>query len=80
MTDFGRVLTAMVTPFTPEGEVDYRRAQELAEALIASGSDGLVVTGTTGESPTLTNDEKLRLYREVRTAIGNRATIVAGHL
>jgi len=78
MTDFGRVLTAMVTPFTPEGEVDYRRARELAEALISSGSDGLVVTGTTGESPTLTNDEKLRLYHEVRMAIGDRATIVAG--
>jgi 4-hydroxy-tetrahydrodipicolinate synthase len=68
----------MVTPFTPEGEVDYRRAQELAEALIASGSDGLVVTGTTGESPTLTNEEKLRLYREVRAAIGTRGAIVAG--
>ena len=78
MTEFGRVLTAMVTPFTPQGEVDYRRAQELAEALLASGSDGLVVTGTTGESPTLTNEEKLRLYREVRAAIGTRGTIVAG--
>jgi 4-hydroxy-tetrahydrodipicolinate synthase len=78
MTEFGRVLTAMVTPFTPEGAVDYRRARELAEALISSGSDGLVVTGTTGESPTLTEDEKLRLYHEVRQAIGNRATIVAG--
>jgi len=78
MTDFGRVLTAMVTPLTPEGEVDYRRARELAEALISSGSDGLVVTGTTGESPTLTEDEKLRLYHEVRMAIGNRGTIVAG--
>ena len=78
MTEFGRVLTAMVTPMTPEGEVDYRRARELAEALISSGSDGLVVTGTTGESPTLTNDEKLRLYHEVRMAIGDRGTIVAG--
>ena len=78
MTEFGRVLTAMVTPFDARGEVDYRRAQELAEALIASGTDGLVVTGTTGESPTLTNEEKLRLYREVRSAIGTRATIVAG--
>jgi len=78
MTDFGRVLTAMVTPFTPQGEVDYKRAQELAEALIASGTDGLVVTGTTGESPTLTSEEKLGLYRAVREAIGNRATIVAG--
>jgi 4-hydroxy-tetrahydrodipicolinate synthase len=78
MTDFGRVLTAMVTPFTPDGEVDYRRARELAEALISSGSNGLVVTGTTGESPTLTEDEKLRLYHEVRMAIGDRGTIVAG--
>ena len=78
MTDFGRVLTAMVTPFDARGEVDYKRAQELAEALIASGSDGLVVTGTTGESPTLTNEEKLRLYREVRAAIGTRGSIVAG--
>jgi 4-hydroxy-tetrahydrodipicolinate synthase len=78
MTDFGRVLTAMVTPFDANGEVDYRRARELAEALIASGSDGLVVTGTTGESPTLTNEEKLALYREVRSAIGTRGTIVAG--
>jgi 4-hydroxy-tetrahydrodipicolinate synthase len=68
----------MVTPFDARGEVDYKRAQELAEALIASGSDGLVVTGTTGESPTLTNEEKLRLYREVRAAIGTRGTIVAG--
>jgi len=78
MTDFVRVLTAMVTPFDAQGEVDYRRAQELAEALIASGSDGLVVSGTTGESPTLTSEEKLRLFREIRSAIGTRATIVAG--
>jgi 4-hydroxy-tetrahydrodipicolinate synthase len=78
MTDFGRVLTAMVTPFDAQGDVDYRRAQELAEALIASGTDGLVVSGTTGESPTLTTDEKLRLFRDIRDAIGTRATIVAG--
>jgi 4-hydroxy-tetrahydrodipicolinate synthase len=78
MADFGRVLTAMVTPFDAQGAVDYKRAQELAEALIASGTDGLVVTGTTGESPTLTTEEKLGLYRAVREAIGTRATIVAG--
>jgi 4-hydroxy-tetrahydrodipicolinate synthase len=78
MTDFGRVLTAIVTPFDSRGEVDYRRAQELAEALISSGTDGLVIAGTTGESPTLTGEEKLRLFREVRDAIGTRATIVAG--
>jgi len=78
MVDFGRVLTAMVTPFDAQGAVDYRRAQELAEALIASGTDGLVVCGTTGESPTLTTEEKLRLFRDIRDAIGTRATIVAG--
>lgn len=78
MADFGRVLTAMVTPFDAQGAVNYKRAQELAEALISSGTDGLVVTGTTGESPTLTTEEKLGLYRAVREAIGTRATIVAG--
>lgn len=78
MTEFGRVLTAMVTPFDEQGRVDYERAKQLALALLDSGTDGLVLTGTTGESPTLTNDEKLRLYAEVRSAIGNRGTIVAG--
>ncbi|MFN8523015.1 MAG: 4-hydroxy-tetrahydrodipicolinate synthase [Chloroflexota bacterium] len=78
MVEFGRVLTAMVTPLTESGAVDFDRAKELARALIDSGSDGLVVSGTTGESPTLTNEEKLRLFREVRSAIGNSAPIVAG--
>jgi len=78
MTEFGHVLTAMITPFDAQGAVDYRRAQELAEALVASGTDGLVLSGTTGESPTLTTEEKLRLFREIRSAIGTRATIVAG--
>jgi 4-hydroxy-tetrahydrodipicolinate synthase len=78
MAEFGRVLTAMVTPFDGAGEVDYERAKELAEALVDSGSDGLVLSGTTGESPTLTNEEKLRLFREVRSAVGTSATIVAG--
>lgn len=78
MVEFGRVLTAMVTPFDEGGQVDYRRARELARALIDSGSDGLVLAGTTGESPTLTTDEKLRLFREVREEIGTRGQIVAG--
>src|SRR5438552_14834652 len=78
MTDFGRVLTAMVTPFDAQGAVDYRRAKELAEALVASGTQGVVVTGTTGESPTLTTEEKLGLYRAVREAVGGRAAVVAG--
>ncbi len=78
MKTIGRVLTAMVTPFTPQGEVDYAQAKRLAEALIASGSEGLVVTGTTGESPTLSNEEKLRLYETVVDAVGDRAAVVAG--
>lgn len=78
MRTFGRLITAMVTPFSSEGDVDYARARELAQALVASGTDDLVVTGTTGEAPTLSHDEKLRLYREVKDAIGDRAGIIAG--
>ena len=78
MKKFGRLLTAMVTPFNAKGQVDYAQAQKLAKALLASGSDGLVVSGTTGESPTLTTAEKLRLFDEVRAATGKRVTIVAG--
>lgn len=78
MTEFGRVLTAMVTPFDEQGRVDYERAKQLALALLDSGSDGLVLAGTTGESPTLTREEKLRLFAEVRAAIGNRGAIIAG--
>jgi 4-hydroxy-tetrahydrodipicolinate synthase len=78
MTEFGRVLTAMVTPFDEQGRVDYERAKQLALALLDSGTDGLVLAGTTGESPTLTTEEKLRLFSEVRSAIGSRGTIVAG--
>lgn len=78
MKDIGRVLTAMVTPFDSRGEVDYPQAKRLAQALIDSGSDGLVVTGTTGESPTLSNEEKLRMYETVVDAVGNRAAVVGG--
>ena len=78
MTEFGRVLTAMVTPFDEFGRVDYERAKQLALALLDSGTDGLVLAGTTGESPTLSAEEKMRLFAEVRSAIGNRGTIVAG--
>jgi 4-hydroxy-tetrahydrodipicolinate synthase len=74
----GRLLTAMVTPFTPEGAVDWKQARRLAGALIDSGSDGLVVSGTTGESPTLTFDEKVRLFEELKGEIAARGTIVAG--
>ncbi len=78
MATFGRVLTAMVTPFDDSGRVDYRQARKLATALVESGTDGLVVTGTTGESPTLSAEEKLRLYAEVREAVGGRAAVIAG--
>ena len=78
MTEFGRVLTAMVTPFDELGRVDYERAKQLALALLDSGTDGLVLAGTTGESPTLSVDEKMRLFAEVRSAVGNRGAIIAG--
>ena len=68
----------MVTPFDEKGQVDYEQAKKLAKALLASGSDGLVVSGTTGESPTLTTNEKLRLFAEIKSAVDDKATIVAG--
>lgn len=78
MKKFGRLLTAMVTPFDDSGKVDYAQAKKLAKALLNSGSDGLVVSGTTGECPTLTQEEKLRLFDEIRSAVGNKGTIIAG--
>jgi len=78
MAKLGRLITAMVTPFNTKGEVDHKQAQKLAKALISSGSDGLVVTGTTGERPTVTDDEQLKLFATVREAIGNKGTIIAG--
>lgn len=74
----GRILTAMVTPFNEEGEVDYQMAKRLALALLESGSDGVVVSGTTGESPTLKRQEKLRLFAEVKSAVGERGSVIAG--
>ena len=67
MINLGRLLTAMVTPFDEKGELDYPQAKRLAQALLKSGSQGLIVSGTTGESPTLTREEKLRLFAEVRS-------------
>ncbi|MFH1169865.1 MAG: dihydrodipicolinate synthase family protein, partial [Chloroflexota bacterium] len=78
MRKLGRLLTAMVTPFDAGGEVDYAQARKLATALVSSGSDGLIVVGTTGESPTLVRKEELRLFAEVKEAIGSQGTIVAG--
>jgi 4-hydroxy-tetrahydrodipicolinate synthase len=75
---FGRVLTAMVTPFTREGELDLDAAQKVASHLVDHGNDGLVVSGTTGESPTTTVAEDGRLLAAVLEAVGDRATVVAG--
>ncbi len=78
MTEIGRLITAMVTPFDEKGAVDYDQAKRLAKALLDSGSDGLVITGTTGEGPTLSSEEKIRLYAEVKEAIGSRGAVIAG--
>ena len=78
MAPFGEVLTAMITPFDESGEVDYDKIWRLARYLVDNGSDGLVVTGTTGESPALSANEKVAVYRAVVEAVGERATIVAG--
>ncbi|MEV2265267.1 4-hydroxy-tetrahydrodipicolinate synthase [Nonomuraea africana] len=76
---FGRMLTAMVTPFTDDGAVDYDNARELATYLVdEQRNDGLIVSGTTGESPTTSDAEKERLLRVVLEAVGDRATVVAG--
>jgi 4-hydroxy-tetrahydrodipicolinate synthase len=74
----GEVITAMVTPFQADGAVDPERFRELATFLVENGSDGLVVCGTTGESPTLTDDEKLALFRAAVETVGDRATVIAG--
>jgi 4-hydroxy-tetrahydrodipicolinate synthase len=74
----GEVLTAIVTPFDPEGRVDLDRFRALARHLVDNGSDGLVVTGTTGEAPTLSDDEKESLWRAAVDEVGDRATVVAG--
>jgi len=68
----------MVTPFDERGEVNYQQARKLALALLDSGSEGLIVVGTTGESPTLVREEELRLFAEVKAAVGDRAAVIAG--
>jgi len=78
LVDFGRLLTAMVTPFDKNLEVNFAQAKKLARYLVENGSDGIVVAGTTGESPTLTRDEKLELFRAVVEEVGGQATVIAG--
>lgn len=75
---FGQVLTAMVTPFGADGQVSKSGVERLVEHLLANGSDGVVVCGTTGESPTLSHEEKLRLFRLVKEVVGTRGTVIAG--
>jgi 4-hydroxy-tetrahydrodipicolinate synthase len=75
---FGRVITAMITPFNAAGEVDYAGAEKLADHLVSHGSDTLVVCGTTGESPTLTWAEEYELFQVVLKAVGNRGQVMAG--
>ena len=75
---FGRVLTAMITPFDAAGNVDYAEAAHIAQWLTEHGSDGLVVTGTTGESATLSLDEKMRMYETVVKAVQGQAKVLAG--
>jgi 4-hydroxy-tetrahydrodipicolinate synthase len=74
----GEILTAIVTPFRADGSVDLERFRALAAYLVENGSDGLVVTGTTGESPTLSDDERFALYEAAVDEVGDRATVVAG--
>ena len=78
MTEIHGVITAMVTPFDAAGEVDYEGASHLARHLVENGSHGLVVAGTTGESPTLSDDEKLALLEAVRDEVSDRATVICG--
>ncbi len=75
---YPRLMTAMITPFTSKLEVDYEKAAHLAQYLVENGSDGLVVCGTTGESPTLSQEEKIELFRTVKNKVGNAAQVWAG--
>jgi len=77
MKELGRLLTAMVTPFDEKGKVDYEQAKRLALALLESGSEGVVLVATTGESPTLLREEEVRLLTEVKSAVGKRGSIIA---
>lgn len=76
--DAGEVITAMVTPMNSKGEIDYAKVEELAKYLIKNGSDGILVAGTTGESPTLTHEEELELLSTVKRATAGKAKIIMG--
>lgn len=76
--NFGQVLTAMVTPFDENGEIDFQATKNLINYLIANGTDGLVVSGTTGESPTLTEEEKVKLFKFTVDVVNGRVPVIAG--
>lgn len=78
MAIFGRVITAMVSPFDADGRLNVARAQELAQHLVDNGSEGLVVSGSTGEAATLTDEEKVTLFRAVKDAVGTGVSVIAG--
>ena len=78
MIEKNKLITAMVTPFNINGDVDYKASKKLAKALSETGSDGILIGGTTGESPTLSNDEKLELFKTVKEAVGDSADVIAG--
>jgi 4-hydroxy-tetrahydrodipicolinate synthase len=78
MIDFGRVSTAMVTPFDNKGNIDFSKTTQLVNYLIQNGTDSIVVSGTTGESPTLTTEEKVALFRHVVSVVDGRIPVIAG--
>ncbi|MDB9312008.1 4-hydroxy-tetrahydrodipicolinate synthase [Spirulina sp. CS-785/01] len=78
MSDFGNVITAMITPFTADGQVNYPVVEKLAAHLVANGSDTVLVCGTTGESPTLTWEEEHDLFQVVQKAVGSKGKVIAG--
>jgi 4-hydroxy-tetrahydrodipicolinate synthase len=78
MMNFGQIVTAMVTPFDEHGDIDFEATRNLIEYLIANGTDSLVVSGTTGESPTLTTDEKVQLFKFVVKVVNGRVPVIAG--
>ena len=78
MSSLGRLLTAMITPFDEEGNINYPQARKLAKGLVESGTDGLVIGGTTGEAPSMSDDEKIRLFAEVKEEVGDSAAVIAG--
>ena len=75
---FGRVLTAMVTPFTDNGEVDYAEVKRLAVHLMENGNDSILACGTTAETPTLTHDEKLNVVKAIKEAVGPNVPVLVG--